>query len=229
LLTLIFIIGTALWALPVLASAPNSPSGLSALSTQARPTLNWARGADAAWYRVLITVSTTGQPIYDQWFQVEESLCTDQVCTLSPDLYLSPGQYWFQAQAWSPNGLSRLSVPVEFGVPFPPEPANRLLSEVSDNGRLALSWIRDVDAEWYQVWIGTTDFQQTYYQQWHPVADLGCADSLRCTLVLENGIDLQLANGLYTWFVQAYGPGGFSTGGYLNTGWVQGPVFSIRR
>ena len=91
---------------------------------------------------------------------------------------------------------------------------------------LSLSWQRDENALWYEVWLGSGDYRQMYLTGWYSAAQpvqfingqFPVCNPWLCNLPTHN---LNLPEGDYVWYVRAWGPGGFSRGGIANTGWTE--------
>ncbi len=174
--------------------------------------------------------STEGADTYEHfgWVQKRESDCPALTCTITLDAHPQNGTYTVFALAWGPDGYSQnseggWSAPVNVQLQFSAPPAVSSLTATNFNsGRPLFEWDATAGSTWYQLWVGTADFD-TAYGGWTSAVDLGCVNpGAGCEIVPP----LVLPQGdSFIWYVQSWGPGGFSTGG--QEGWVKGPDFSV--
>lgn len=78
-----------------------SPSG--SIGTDYSPTYTWHEAAGVTWYHLHVrSINSDGatQTIYDQWHQTS-TVCNNTICSVTPDLTLTPGNYKWSIQIWN--------------------------------------------------------------------------------------------------------------------------------
>jgi len=82
----------------------------------------------------------------------------------------------------------------------------------------ALTWGKVRDATWYGIWINDPSGVNVF-NKWYTAAEVGA--SINSTCSVTPGVTLN-PNTRYTWWVIAYGPGGYSSWSALRyIGWSQ--------
>lgn len=101
----------------------------------------------------------------------------------------------------------------------PTEPSG--LNATYSSTTVTLTWAASANATDYQVWLGTLNPVVSTYFNTVSAASLGCDASSTCTLTIPN----VTMPGIYSWFVQAQGPGGVPQNNLM--GWTVGPEFNV--
>lgn len=203
---------------------PPLPPAVTVHPNQGRPSLNWVDDPNAAWYQVYIGTDS-GAPLYLEWHQRIAGLCSGVTCSLKPDINPVAGAFVVYIRAWGPGGFSQTAFqgwtgPTHFTLPgTPPEPPTNLMTD-----GVSFTWQGSPGATWYLVWIGNLNPLNTVYANWHLAESLNCENAETCILIPKG---LAMVDGVYAWYVRAWGPGGFSVSG-ADQGWAEGNTFRIR-
>lgn len=205
---------------------PPQPSDVNVNPNQGRPTITWGDDTNALYFQVFIG-DENGGIVYFEWHQRAAELCNGTICTLKPDINPLAGDYQVFVQPWGPGGFVPNNAqgwlgPANFTLgSTPPQAVTGLTATSAANGQVTFSWKGSTGATWYHLWTGTVDPVETYYTGWHLAADIGCENAEICAFMPDESF----SPGSYGWYVQAWGPGGISTGG-ATEGWAEGPEFS---
>lgn len=197
---------------------------------RSEPYYNWALTGNAiyaSWFNVyLAPKDRPWEPLGSMWYSRSEACEGDEgtICSIRSLVDVANGSYVIYIRSWGPGGFSTGGIqnsgyagPMEFVIneTAPQAPTGLAVSE----GGTSFSWQHSGGASWYNVWIGTpSPDYTTRYWEWKYFEDLGC--NMTCTLS-----GLNIPSGSHIWYVQAWGPGGFSTNGDFG-GWNQGPDFT---
>jgi hypothetical protein len=184
-------------------------------------TVNFNSDPAATWYNVLVEDSSS-TVVLSVWLE-KSAICTAATCTSVEGLGVASGTYSVEVGAWGPNstGLGTRSAPTSLTISGTAPALLTGLSVINETyGQPLFTWNADPAASYYRVWIGTADYTRTSYFQWNSAASLSCSSGT-CTLDPM----LNLIGGTYTWFAQAWGPGGYNDNDI--SGWVQGPNFTV--
>ena len=222
-----------LWAAPVYFNAggdpPQAPQNIIVTPNQGRPTITWDDDPNAQYFHLYIGIPAEEVTVYFEWLEKAAlpSLCNGTTCAITPDIDPVAGQYDVYMEAWGRGGYSAGGTVGSWNGPelldlsmftSTPEATNLNVSGL-DTPQPIFTWDGVAGATWYQVWVGKLEPETTTdYLEWHLAADLGCENTGLCTFTSDEMI---LPNGEYHWYVQAWGPGGFSE-------WVTGTVFEIQ-
>jgi len=186
----------------------------------------------------------------------DKAECAGLTCTFQPHINPSAGTYTVWMQAWGTKegtlaggmlsniggngaavGAPGWNSSATFTYPaIRPGAVLPLTTTVNDERDVTLTWAAAHYASWYNVWIGTSepDWQQSF-SGWMTAEALGCQNTPACTLdsttpvYLPSG-NLQLESGEYVWYIQSWGPGGFSQGGQYDgelEAWQLGGMFTV--
>jgi len=190
--------------------------------------LELAQDESAAWYHIWIGTPDF-ETVYFNWIPAPDS-CNDALtCTLYPPAYPNSGTYIWYIQSWGAAGFNN-NDPTSWQGPFDLDltydAPGRVEGLTITPSTQTFDWTWDESASWYNVWIGTPDpeFEQKHFD-WHMARELGCESGI-CRLKLDEVFEA----GEYNWYVQAYGPGGFSTDGDFDPpldSWVEGGIFVV--
>lgn len=207
-------------------AAPPQPQVLTVSPNQGRPTLTWADDMNALYFHIYIG-EQDGSIVYLEWHKKTAELCNGTTCTLKPDINPLAGDYLVFIQPWGPGGFVPNDLygwigPANFTLSSTPPQAVTGLTVTGDgSGHFTFIWSGSPGATWYQIWAGTIDPLETFHLGWYLAEDIGCENAETCTITPDEIVP----PGNYKWYVQAWGPGGLSTGGVAE-GWAEGPEFS---
>lgn len=206
------------------------PSGFSMEVSTGRPTVTYPADLGTTWLHIIITTPEF-DILYDQWFSEEvNATCGETSCSIVTDATLVNGSYQVFLQAWGPDGYNNADADAYAG----PRGITMTFTNAAlvspggatvDAGTPTLTWPAANGAIWYQVWLGTDapDFEQIS-MEWYTDLQLGCNGGGTCTLTLD---DVTVSTGeTYIWYVQSWGPGGFSQGGVADSGWAEAAPFT---
>jgi len=193
--------------------------GLS--SAPVHPNFSWTNSdTTASWYNLYI-----GGPngaVFNAWYDANE-ICSGTTCSVKAGddpaqaygeittlpLGLLSGDYSWTVAAY--NGSPNLTY--AFGPGFSVNIPNARTPNPSVNagqGRPVVNWSNDTNSMWYQIWIGNSS--TTLFFGWVEATDELCGGA-QCSF----HPDVYPVAGDYQVWMQAWGPGGFSTGGA--SGW----------
>jgi len=186
------------------------------------PAFEFDRMDDVEWYGVWIgNRNGTTTSIYE-WFPADDyedidGICNSDSCTLPVDVWLPNGDYDMWMTYWGPEKpytdyyWNRTSFSVQVD-----KPENFVLNtprQSSLNGPpTQITWQRDENVLWYQVWLGQITGHTAYYG-WVDATEI--CDNSTCTLPLEGS---SMPNGDYELWVEMWGPGGYVTWLDVNEG-----------
>ncbi len=181
-------------------------------------TCSWTKSSCASWYRLLVQDSQ-GEKVYAQWHEAED-ICSDTVCSLTPDVGLAPGFYEWFVKSWNDNGKAWstglvFSVQSQTGLPGRVD----LISPLGDIGEdiSLFTWTADPEATWYRLSVADAS-GNLKFAQWYECLDNHVNyPEVDCTAA-ECGVtlDLNLTGGSYDWYVKTWneiGKGPWSEGG----------------
>ncbi|MBE2267782.1 MAG: S8 family serine peptidase [Anaerolinea sp.] len=193
------------------ALAPATPDPVTPTGSVGTASPNFVFTSDptATWHQIWI--SGESGTVWNQWY--DDTICDSfGVCTLSLPFNLASGWYEWWVQSWSPfGGYSAWSTGEMFAIATPPlAPTQVAPSGLIDNENPAFIWNRVPGGDWYYIWVSGPGGHVA--DMWFN-AGTACAGAI-CVATPT----LNLANGTYTWWVQAWG----SAGGYgvWSPGWV---------
>jgi len=222
--------------------APAAPQSLNVTPNQGRPAFTFDDDPLAEYFRVFIGNADYSTIVLDAWY-AREDICAEGICTVEPDINPTGGLYHLWMQAWGFNQFSAGGDSIadgwstaDFNLPTtPPGPVMPLTTTV-DGGAVTLNWMGAENATWYNVWIGTPDpeFRQEYFA-WMLAENVGCENAMTCTLTNDSTVslidgDMTLPSGEYVWYIQSWGPGGYSNGGQFEPpldAWQENEVFTV--
>jgi hypothetical protein len=175
----------------------------------------WSHDTTAQWYRVYV-VNPNGAD-YDQWFAATDTVgnpynfdgvCSAGTCSVSPQMsgwWFPNGTYQWYMVAYGEGGMGDwTATSFEFTVNLdPPTPLNVNAPSNASAGTVNVQWDDNTGAAWYHIWIGSQDHTQTFEYDWFD-ADEVCGSGT-C------GIPVDMPAGDVEVWMQAWGPGGFSS------------------
>jgi subtilisin family serine protease len=183
--------------LAVQSAIPISPIGGT---TETQPTFTWTGTSETGWYYLWIE-GPSGH-VLDQWYD-GGIVCASGTCSVTPVLSLVGGTYQWWVQMWTQgNGYHPWSSGVLFSVNLPP-PAP---TQIEPTGTISTSqptfrWNAVPAGAWYYLWVSGTNGH--VLDQWFDASN--CVSNV-CSVTPS----LNLADGAYQWWVQAWS----SEGGY---------------
>ncbi len=167
--------------------------------------------------------------IHLDWYKKTTMSCNGLTCQFMLDYYVQNGDFVVYVQPWgfghySDQGLSGWFGPIPFSF-YQDQPDPVQMLSVTMNGNSAhLTWSSSNNASFYQVWFGTLTPFNPLSQNWYTAETVGCKSGGTCSLTLTLNLNY---GSTYNWYVQAWGPGGFSIGGIADSGWYEGPKVVI--
>ncbi|GAB4508328.1 MAG: hypothetical protein OHK0046_00400 [Anaerolineae bacterium] len=204
-----------------------APSGVVDVST-GRPILTVPNDPNTTWFNIWIGTPDFRQTVHYAWFSKEDAACDATNCTIIPNAHPTNGRYVLYMQTWGPGGFNggdpNAWVEMDsFEMNFDPAPLITPLTTTVTNGQPTFTWNGSSGTTWYQLWVGTdSPDYSTRHLQWYAAVDLGCNGGGVCSVTPA---DLTLNTGeSYSWWVQAWGPGGTTTAG--EAGWQEGGTFT---
>ncbi|GAB4514508.1 MAG: hypothetical protein OHK0046_16690 [Anaerolineae bacterium] len=164
------------------------------------------------------------EPVFYRVLSAAE-ICDSTACSFDLTNY---AQFGFN---WLTNGLYTIYIrpnngewsgPFEFGLNSPQPTTVTLLEPLTSTGRPTIQWTLEGDAiysAWFRIYVAPESaLAFPAYDRWVDRREAcGSPESVECA------ISVDLPNGTYNAYVQNWGPGGFASGGILNSGFV-GPV-----
>ena len=184
----------------------------------------WNADGVSTYYGIRITGPNDFEFLH--WF-LAGAVCSGSVCSIIQPLLVN-GSYNWQVAGYSPaNGVGNWGFDTPFTLDVPPPVLPGNLNVNPNQGRPTITWNDDFNAGYFQVFIGGDNGNE--YLAWHARTPSLC-NGVICSL----NPDLNLTRGIYNIYVQAWSPGGFSTGGaqgwagpaILNLNWDAPPAMS---
>lgn len=178
-------------------AVPIAPTGTI---TQTQPAFSWTGVTGYAWYQIWL--AGPDGTVLNQWYE-STNVCTGSACAITPALNLPGGTYRWWVQLWTPlGGYAAWSSEAMFIVALPPVAPTQIapLGTISTT-QPTFQWSRVTAGAWYYLWISGPS--GTVLDQWYQVSV--CSGST-CSVTPT----LNLANGAYSWWIQAWS----SEGGY---------------
>ena len=161
----------------------------------------------------------------------DASVCSVDLTTLDETTWLTNGDYllWVNTSPEDIDGWFASHNPMQFSIDEPvPAPVTPQDTTETHTRRPVLNWILEgtaVHSAWYQVYVAPTDtIDNPVLFQWVQRDDV-CGDrhGTQCSLRLPLLDEAEE----YSFFIQSWGPGGFSIGGPLGIGWAVGKPFVV--
>lgn len=204
---------------------PPPPPGMATLIspngniTDTRPEYRWNQVAGAEWYYLWVN-APSGNGFIKQW-HLASNVCTSGICSVTPDVNLSPGNHTWWIRTWNAGGYGPWSAAMSFSLPVPLPPDAAIL--VSPNGNAGslptYSWNQVFDsptgdaATWYYLWVNTPS-ENGYIQQWYQAANVCNAGICSVTP------NVTLGAGNYTWWIHSWNSAGYGP-------WSSSMTFSV--
>ena len=180
----------------------------------------WTPIEGAEWYHVFVWTGEADGIIHDQWYEAA-AVCADGLCTTSQEIWLmNAGEFSWWMTHWSEtigDGFIDLYAESRFSVTMPAPGTITGLSPVGDVAgsaeTLTLSWAKEANTLWYQVWTGTADYQSTSFYEWLYAPDVCSGETCSISIPMP-------AVGDHKFWLQAWNPAGLAD-------WQQMTVYSI--
>ena len=180
----------------------------------------WTPIDGAEWYHVFVWTGEADGIIHDQWYEAA-AVCADGLCSTSQDIWLtSAGEFSWWMTHWSEaigDGFIDLYAESRFSVTMPAPGAITGLSPVGEIAgsaeTLTLSWAKEANTLWYQVWTGTADYQSTSFYEWLYAPDVCSGETCSINIPIPSVGD-------HEFWLQAWNPAGLAD-------WQQMTVYSI--
>ncbi len=209
------------------ADAPAEIRGLTVSSNQGRPSVEWPDDENAAWYQFWVGSPNYRSTEHFEWYKKDNSMCSNGDCRLVLNTHPTNGNYVLFMRSWGAGGFSEWAGPftlnLNFDAPSAIEPLTPTNTAGTASGSRTFRWRGAPGATWYEVWVGTLSPNvTTAYLGWKSALDAGCEQAGVCELQ-PGSLTLQSGK-TYEWYVRAWGPGGYSTGG--EGGWYKGANIS---
>lgn len=207
--------GYSLWSAETVFTvelAPNAPvlwTPMGSISTT-NPAFNWSADESTTWHYLWIADSNGWN--WSQWYS--GNACVAGSCSVTLPFSLAPGFYSWWVQSWSPyGGYSAWSSGANFTVAVPPGvPTQVAPIGAVDSNNPAFIFNPVPSATWYYIWVAGPGGH---------VADMWVDSSACAGSFCVANLGLNLADGQYRWWVQAWSP----AGGY--GAWSSAAVFNV--
>lgn len=203
--------------------SPDGPQNLSvelSAGVPVIPTFHWTPGAAGTYYRLWLE-NDSGK-VVDEWFTASQ-ICDTGGCTATPAQIPSYGllngvyHWWAQAYISANNQPRSEEQQFEVSVPAAAPPAG--FTVTTTQFPAIFSWPDSASALYYQVFISSAQYGILHWN-WHAKADVCEGNICSITPIIA------LGTGENYFYIQSWGPAGFSTGGIQNSGW-DGVTFEL--
>lgn len=172
------------------------------ITTHASPTFEWSDIDGASWYQLYVT--GPGGVKLNKWY-VRLSICTGGTCSINPNLALTNGNYQWWVLPFGPAGSGGWAGPANFTISGSTAITSTqpVLGNVIDvnTSTPSFGWQAVNGATQYRLWISGSGGLK--FDKWLNVG-------ATCPSTCAWNDPVILTNGAYTWYIQAYGPGGTS-------------------
>ncbi len=166
--------------------------------------MQWSHNNRYSWYGIYIV--GTQSPGALRWFEAAD-VCSGLTCTadLFPNM-ITNGTYYYWMGGYNPTTqkIGPWGNYHTFSISIPSPDLPTALTHSLSGARPTLYWRGDVDATYYQVYIGTEGYSTTWYLNWVRAKDV-CA-GVQCAIMPE----WEFWDGNYVAHVQAWSPGGYN-------------------
>ncbi len=196
-----------------------------------KPSFQWQHETQAgqttvpgAYYHLVVKQGTT--MIFDEWFEAS-TICTGTTCTVPyletalgvfgktmPSTGLLAGDHSFYVESYIDNDtpIERSQMKTFTVSAAPPQlPAN--FSVDNNISPAQFVWTDDASALYYYVYIGDGINAPLFFDWVEKTTSL--CDGLTCRFTPPTAVQ----PGVYLFFIQSWGPGGLTSGGFQNLGW----------
>ena len=183
---------------------PDAVSHLNPVNTITgfTPEFSWQKSPCSREYELWIG-DEKGNKIYSQCLDAE-NICSESVCSASPDHPLASGDYlWYIKAAGSHGSVwSEGAVFSVRGDGPPPSPVVQVSPSGSiKTGSPAFTWIKDPVATWYKIRVEDRQGKEVF-GIWHPVSSI--CDDIYCSVTPR----LYLTDNEYQWMVKSWNNNG---------------------
>jgi len=175
-----------------------------------KPTFTWNVEATSDSYLLYVykKSGSTVTVMHNQWYTSADASCGAETCSVTPDVTLGGGTYYWSVRGKNPSGNGPWSAVKSFTNPPAPEqvilcsPAN--VSTTAD-WNPTFAWETSVGAQTYQLYIykksGTTT--TVVHSKSYTFEEAGCGDG-----TCEIKPNITLGGGTYYWKVRGINPSG---------------------
>lgn len=193
--------------------------------------LSWQDDAHAQYYWVVL-VDANGNAVHNQWY--EDDICNAGTCT-TPAISLPNGKidWWMQAAGVDPESDIVYNGHWNDSTFFVGPPPPGVVDTVTPSGAVNAStvtfeWNDTQNAAWYHLFVVAPTSSQNR-EIWFSDSDQtingvtydGVCNAGDCVVTVQD-TGWWFANGTYTWYMRAWGPGGFGE-------WNEGETFTLNR
>lgn len=173
------------------------------------------------WYNLYITQGSA--VILDAWFPVQQ-VCIRLRCEVTPGYDLLPagllnGIYNWKVRAYFNGVIGQWSETKTFTVNVPRPQLPQGFTVTTNEGRPGIQINNDPGTAWYQIYVGSVSGQLVSLEWIRKTPEM--CTPLRCTFDLN----AHAFNGNFVVYMQAWGPAGFSVGGFQ--GWGGPETFAL--
>jgi len=207
--------GKGKWSDPMQFSLPSSPSKPTLLSPSGvidtwKPEYQWEYrpGEGITQYQLYIVANQpSGNIVLHQvWYSVS-SICSETVCSITPNVQLGGQTYTWWVRARNPSGKGKWSDPMI--IQTPPVPGKPTL--LAPSGSISMnkpeySWVYKTDEGITQYMLYIVEKQPSgdlvIHEAWYPVTNICTGEICKVTP------DLSLGSSTYTWWVRGRNPSG---------------------
>ncbi len=190
-----------------------SPS--ASIGSNYKPTYKWNEVASSTWY--YLWINGPSGVILQKWYQ-SANVCSAGVCSATPDLTLTGGNYTWWIQTWNTTGYGPWSSAMNFSTDVLTAPrAATLVSpsgSLGSNSKPTYTWNEVANSTWYYLWVNGPS--GVIIQKWYRTADV-CSGGGTCSITP----DVTLTGGSYTWWIQTWNATGYGP-------WSSGMAFSTQ-
>ena len=226
---------------------PNAalPANIAIDVRTGRPLFTWDDDPNTVFVQMYI--GEAGAADFFEWIErngnpddgVRDFTCVAGTCTFDPEWDVVTGTYSAWMQAWGPGGLSTggeggsaWTNSPEFTLPTTAPDASTFNATVNnyDGDDPILTWAGSDVATWYNILVTSAgpDYSTLIFgsaSSWYNADELDCDSGTSpddCVLLIE-GLGDSLTDGTeYAIWIQAWGPGGLSTGGVEGSPFAEG-------
>ncbi|HJR79459.1 MAG TPA: serine protease [Anaerolineales bacterium] len=180
-----------------------SPSG--SIGTNYNPTYTWNAVQTFTHYQLYVQ-RPSGAPI-QIWYTAQQAGCQSGTgtCSVTPPNTLGGGAHSWWIHPWNSAGYGPWSGPMSFSTTIPPLPGKPTLNSPSGSTpdtTPVYNWNTTSNATHYQLWVGRPG-GATPISQWYEASAV-CGGG---TCSVEH--PTSLGAGIHTWYIRAWGPGGY--------------------
>lgn len=209
--------GYTAWSDPLSFSfgTPVTPTQIAPLGIvdDTTPLFQWSDEPGLTWYNVWVSDPNGGGQEF--WYE-DWQICGGGVCSVEP-LTISGGIYTWWVRGWYGGNFTAWSAPTYFQLPIT-APTPTAPTGTITTSQPTFSWNHVPSAYWFYLWV-TNDATGYVLDQWYNAYEV-CVGGV-CSVTPP----LDLPDGSYTFWVQAWTPLPFTAGTY--SPWSVGTSFTV--